>query len=80
MLYISNIELEMYNKKCEINNRGEKLMKTQEKHLTPLASTFVILGIVLGSTTDRLIGYSFIGTGVLLSIISWIKSKKDIKK
>ena len=44
--------------------------------LTSLASTFVVLGIVLGSTTNRLIGYSFIGVGVLISIISWIKSKK----
>ena len=53
-------------------------MKRQK--LTPLASTFVVLGIVLGSQADRLVGYSFIGTGVLLSIIDMIKSKKEIKK
>ena len=54
-------------------------MKTEENHLTSLANTLVVLGIVFGSTTDRLIGYSFIGIGVLLSIISWSKSKKEIK-
>ena len=51
-------------------------MKSQE--LTTLASTLVILGIVFGS--DRLIGYSFIGAGVLISIISAIMSKKEIRK
>jgi len=45
-----------------------------------LGSMLVILGIVFGE--DRLIGYSFIGVGVLLSIISIIKSKRkagDVK-
>lgn len=51
-------------------------MKTKE--LTTLASTLVVLGIVFG--LDRLIGYSFMGAGVLLSIIGAIKAKKDIKK
>jgi len=51
------------------------MMRTQE--LTTLASTLVVLGIVFGS--DRLIGYSFIGAGMLLSIIM-IKVKKDVKK
>jgi hypothetical protein len=49
------------------------MMKTQE--LTALGSTLVILGIVFGS--DRLIGYSFIGAGMLLSIITTIKAKKE---
>ena len=52
------------------------MVRTQE--LTTLGTTLVVLGIVFGS--DRLIGYSFIGAGVVLSIISWIKSKKEIKK
>jgi hypothetical protein len=39
-----------------------------------LGSTLVVLGIVFGQ--DRLIGYSFIGAGALLSIISAIKSRK----
>ena len=47
-------------------------MKREE--LTPLAATFIVLGIVFGS--DRLVGYSFIGAGVLLSIISVIKSRR----
>ncbi len=40
----------------------------------PLGSTLVVLGIVFGQ--DRLIGYSFIGAGVLLSIISYFKSRR----
>ena len=41
---------------------------------TPLAATLIVLGIVFGS--DRLVGYSFIGAGVLLSIICVIKSRQ----
>ena len=48
--------------------------KTISQELMILGSSLVILGIVFG--TDRLIGYSFIGAGVMLSIISVIKSKK----
>ena len=50
-------------------------MKSEE--LTTLASSLVVLGIMFGS--DRVIGYSFIGAGVLLSIISAIKTKKQSK-
>ena len=46
-------------------------MRSQE--FATLGSTLVVLGIVFGE--DRLIGYSFIGVGVLLSIISLIKSR-----
>ena len=52
------------------------MKKTQE--LTTLVSTLVILGIVFSS--DRLIAYSFIGAGVILAIISMVKSKKEIEK
>jgi hypothetical protein len=48
-------------------------MRSQE--IITLGSTLVVLGIVFGQ--DRLIGYSFIGAGALLSIISAIKSRKD---
>jgi len=49
-------------------------MKSQE--LTTLGGTLVILGIIFGE--DRLIGYSFIGAGVLLSVISLItRGKKE---
>lgn len=45
------------------------------RKFTTLGSTLVVLGIVFGE--DRLIGYSFIGAGVLLSIISMIKSRRN---
>ena len=48
-------------------------METQK--LITLASTLTVLGIVFAS--DRLIGYSFIGAGILLSVISMIKAKKE---
>ncbi|MFX0210677.1 MAG: hypothetical protein ACFFDT_32150 [Candidatus Hodarchaeota archaeon] len=60
--------------------RGKKTeYKLQEKKnssqgLMTFGSTFVVLGIVF--STDRLIGYSFIGAGVLLSIIGAIKSRR----
>ena len=48
-------------------------MRSQE--IITLGSTLVLLGIIFGAS-DRLIGYSFIGAGVLLSIISAITSRK----
>ena len=39
-----------------------------------LGSTLVVLGIVFGS--DWLIGYSLIGAGVSLAIVSAIKARK----
>jgi VIT1/CCC1 family predicted Fe2+/Mn2+ transporter len=51
-------------------------MKTKE--LPALGSTLVVLGIVFGS--DRVIGYSFIGAGMLLSIFAAIKSRKRDNK
>jgi hypothetical protein len=63
--------------------RGKKSeYKLQEKKnssqgFVALGSTFVVLGIVFG--TDRLIGYSFIGAGLLLSVIGAIKSRKKNK-
>ncbi len=48
-------------------------MRSQE--LMTLGSTLVVLGIIFGNA-DRLIGYSFIGAGVLLSIVSAIKLRK----
>ena len=55
---------------CEINNEVER-MKSQE--LMTLGGTLVVLGIVFSE--DRLIGYSFFGVGILLSVISVIKSR-----
>ncbi len=48
-------------------------MKSQE--LVTLGSTLVVLGIIFGAT-DRLIGYSFIGAGVLLAIVSALKLRR----
>jgi hypothetical protein len=45
--------------------------------LVALGSSLVVLGIVFG--TDRSIGYSFMGAGVALSVISTIKSRRKLK-
>jgi hypothetical protein len=47
-------------------------MRSQE--LMTLGGTLVVLGIVFGE--DRLIGYSFFGVGILLSVISVFKSRR----
>ena len=50
-------------------------MKTQElSYLTTLGGGLTALGIIFSS--DQLIGYSFIGAGVMLSIISVTKSRR----
>lgn len=43
--------------------------------LATLGSTLVILGIVFGAE-DRLIGWSFIGVGALLAIVSSFKLRR----
>jgi len=62
----------MYIIKCEKQIMEVERMKNQE--LITLGGTLVILGIIFGE--DRLIGYSFIGVGILLSVISVIKSRR----
>jgi hypothetical protein len=49
----------------------KKKQAIQDNALLPLGTTLVILGIIFGD--DRLVGYSFIGVGVLLSIISAVR-------
>jgi hypothetical protein len=49
----------------------KKKLTVQDNALLPLGITFVVLGIIFGD--DRLVGYSFIGVGVLLSIISAVR-------
>ena len=56
---------------CEINNEAKK-MKSQE--LITLGGTLVVLGIIFGE--DRLVGYSFFGVGILLSVVSVFKSRR----
>lgn len=53
--------------------RRKKEQKPLSK-LAVLAFLFVIAGIIFGD--DRLIGYSLIGTGVILAIIDIIKKSK----
>ena len=52
----------------------KKKKQKQPSKLVMLGMTLVVLGIIFGD--DRLIGYSFIGAGVLLSIIDIIKNLK----
>ena len=52
----------------------KKEQAVQNRSLLPLGIVFVVLGIVFGD--DRLVGYSFIGVGVLLSIISAARGLK----
>jgi hypothetical protein len=51
--------------------------KMRSQKIITLGSTLVVLGIVFGE--DRLIGYSFIGAGVLLSIISVFKLRRNLR-
>ena len=51
-------------------------MKTSSQGFAAIGSTFVVLGFAIGASTDRLIGYSFIGAGVLISVIGAIKSRR----
>jgi asparagine N-glycosylation enzyme membrane subunit Stt3 len=49
----------------------KKKQAFQDDTLLTLGTTLVVLGIIFGD--DRLVGYSFIGVGVLLSIISAVR-------
>jgi hypothetical protein len=51
-------------------------MRSQE--FIALGSALVVLGIIFGNE-DWLIGYSFIGAGVLLSIISGFKLRRKMR-
>ncbi len=51
-------------------------MRSQE--IMTLGTTLVVLGIVFGSA-DRLIGYSFIGAGVLLSVVSAFRLRRKTR-
>jgi len=58
--------------------RSEYSLQEEFSAFMTLGSSLVVLGIVFG--TDRLISYSFFGAGMLLSIISAIKARKQAKK
>ena len=53
--------------------KGKQLLKPS--NLLILGMSLVVLGIIFGD--DRLIGYSFIGVGVLLSVIDAIRNRKQ---
>jgi hypothetical protein len=52
--------------------RGQQFKKPS--NLAILGMSLVVLGIIFGD--DRIIGYSFIGVGVLLSVIDMVKSRR----
>ncbi len=43
-------------------------------NLVTIGMSLVVLGIIFGD--DRLIGYSFIGVGILLSVVDAIRKRK----
>jgi hypothetical protein len=53
--------------------KGKQILNPS--NLLILGMSFVVLGIIFGD--DRLIGYSFIGVGVLLSVIDAIRNRKQ---
>jgi len=53
--------------------KGKQLLNPS--NLLILGMSFVVLGIIFGD--ERLIGYSFIGVGVLLSVIDAIRNRKE---
>jgi len=53
--------------------KGKQLLNPS--NLLILGMSLVVLGIIFGD--ERLIGYSFIGVGVLLSVIDAIRNRKQ---
>jgi hypothetical protein len=58
-----------------IITRGKGKQYPKPSNLAILGISMVVLGIIFGE--DRLIGYSFIGIGVLLSVIDAIRNRKN---
>ena len=56
-----------------LRGRGKQYKKPS--NLAVLGISLVVLGITFGD--DRLIGYSFMGAGVLLSVIDAIRNRKQ---
>lgn len=53
---------------------GRKRGHKEDDALQTLGTTLVVLGIIFGE--DQLIGYSFIGVGVILSVVSVITRRR----
>ena len=58
-----------------IRTMRKKKKQQQTPKLTMLGMTLIVLGIIFG-VSDRFIGYSFIGVGVLLAVIDAIKNRE----
>jgi hypothetical protein len=56
-----------------LTGRGKQHKKPS--NLAVLGMSLVVLGIIFGD--DRIVGYSFIGVGVLLSVIDAIRNRKQ---
>ena len=56
-------------------SRRKRKQIINPSNLLVLGMSFVVLGIIFGD--ERVIGYSFIGVGVLLSIIDAIRNRKQ---
>jgi hypothetical protein len=55
-----------------------RLSKMRSQEYMTLGSVLVVLGIIFGNE-DWFIGYSFIGAGVLLSIVSAFKLRRTLR-
>jgi hypothetical protein len=55
-----------------------RLSKMRSQEFMTLGSTLIVLGIIFGNE-DWSIGYSFIGAGVLLSIVNAFKLRRKLR-
>ena len=55
--------------------RGRRKQYPKPSNLTVLGMSLVVLGIIFGDS--RIVGYSFIGVGVLLSVIDAVRNSKE---
>ena len=53
-------------------SRGKQ--RPKPSNLAMLGMSLVVLGIIFGD--DRLIGYSFMGVGILLSVVDALRNRK----
>lgn len=53
---------------------GRRKQYKQPSNLAVLGMSLVILGIIFGDS--RVVGYSFIGVGVILSVVDAIRNRK----
>jgi hypothetical protein len=55
--------------------RGRGKQYPKPSNLAVLGMSLVVLGIIFGDS--RIVGYSFIGVGVLLSVIDAVRNSKE---